>query len=607
MYPYVKTWPAKIKQISLRWRARGFRSHVGGSRRPMMVSLFRLLEATPPMADLNEPVTVALGALVRLSREIEPAHPGIYQQFGEFVDRLLRRGNQNFHVEPLQADEFFTFEEWLAQTSYTLPEKEVLRADNVGIEFIHSRMKAHVARMRCDKAKWKIDHDDEWFDVFGFPKKEHHKEMKVARGINARNRFRATYGPFIASLEKKLFANNRAFVKYKSAKDRPAYIRGLLERFGNKYFLGDYSSFEAMFTSEWMLLTSLKWIKYVSRNHPFHVAYVEVLEAVLAGWNRIRYKRFTAFVHAVRMSGEMDTSCANGLSNLLFLLFVYFLIELEEREETRMIRGMVVGANHYTKDQAVVVEGDDSATTGAGRLPTSDDFAKLGFAVTSDVVDDPGAGGFCGILQALDGTAIKDPCWVLSKFIWLDAAKYGRSKVHWKMALYRAKALSLAHELPQCPITRPIADAVIRITRPQHNRVMKAARSIFDTWEFERFKQNMVGGLAPYEPTTPGRLFMESTFGISVHEQLQVERQVRLAVNLNELNVDKIIGHHVPPLWRVVHCDLARCESTQSVDVFPTTNANNAAIEYLHALVDAKASSSIPLDSLLRSAGARSS
>lgn len=605
MYPYVKTWADHIKPVELRWRTQGFRESVGGARRAMMASTFTVVDAVPVMADLREPVTVALGAVVRLSREIQTADEGVYRLFEAFVDDLLHKGNEDFHVEPLQQEEFLTFEEWLDTTEYTDAEKEELRADNVGVMVLHFRMREMLRRNNCQTAKWKIKRDEEWFDVFGFPKLEFLKQLKVSRGINARKHFRAFYGPFIKSLEKKLF-KNKAFVKYVSVVDRADYIRGLLERFGNKYFLGDYSSFEAMFTTKWMMLTSLKWMRYVSRNHPDHQMILEILENVLAGWNRIRYKRFTAFIEAVRMSGEMDTSSANGISNLFFMLFVYYLIWLEEKDKERLIGDSVVAENCYSKNPALVVEGDDSETTGRGRLPCQDDFAQLGFAVTEEVVLDPGEGGFCGILQASDGTLVKDPIWVLSKFCWLEGAKYGRSKEHWKKSLYRAKALSLAHEMPQCPILRPFADAVARLTRAQHNRMDKAAKAVFDSWEYQRYLSIKDKKLDTYQPTMVGRLFLEESFGLTVNIQLQVESRCSKARVLTDLWMDDILGSYCPPVWRVLFADLVHDDEMRSIDLFPSTSANNAAIARLHSLMDPsrKERRPITLKEMLRSCGA---
>lgn len=606
MYPYVKIWPDNIKPIEMKWRVRGFRETIGSHRKAMMASTFTLVEAVPPIADAGEPVTVALGAVARLSRDIKAADEGILEKFEAFVDLLLHKGDETFHVRPLQQDEFLTFEEWLETTEYTEAEKEELRADNVGIMQLHFRMRQMLYRQSCATQKWKIRRDEEWFDVFGFPKPEFLKQLKVSRGINARKHFRSFYGPIIKSCERLLF-KNPSFVKYCTVKDRPQYIRSVLERFGNKYFLGDYSSFEAMFTAKWMKATSLKWIRYVTQNHPDHQMIMEILENVLAGWNRIRYKRFTAFIEAVRMSGEMDTSSANGISNLFFMLFVYFLIYLDEVETERIVGNSIVDEPAYSKNSAKVVEGDDSATTARGRLPGSGDFEKLGFAVTEEVVNDPGEGGFCGILEAPDGTLVKDPLWVISKFPWIDGKKYGWSKDHWKKSLYRAKALSLMHELPQCPILRPIADAVARLTRAQHNRVDKAAKAVFDKWEYAKFLSIKDTKLDPYAPTLVGRLFLESNFGISPSLQEQVESRCRAARSLNELWMDDILGTHCPPVWRVLYQDLVHPDDKRDGVLFPATSQNNAGIERLHSLIVVSENERDPLtlEEMLRSCGAR--
>lgn len=307
------------------------------------------------------------------------------------------------------------------------------------------------------------------------------------------------------------------------------------------------------------------------------------------------------------MSGEMDTSSANGISNIFFLLFVFFLIEKEEKEQEEEHHGVIVFDQSYTKNGKLVVEGDDSESTCRRRLPCSADFTRMGFSVTEDVVDDPGKGGFCGILQAQDGTLIKDPLWVICKYPWLEGVKYGRSKRHWQLSLYRAKAMSLAHEMPQCPLLRPFADAMLRLTNATHNRMEKAARAVFDRWELQKFLSVIKTKLSPYQPTLVGRLFMEESFGINVNEQHAFETRCANAKRIEDLVFDDILLHHCKPLWRVIYADLVRGDEFQSPELFPSTNENNKAIERMLGLMDEKSlrKTGYNLSKALRSCGAR--
>lgn len=584
---------------------RKFRARLGDHRRPMGVSLFTCFDAVPFKCDLREPVTVAAGAVGRLSRRIEPAEPELIQRLESFVHRIIHEEREGIHLRPLPAETDLSLETWLSHTNYSEERKEQMRAAYVPVDELYSWAKEWERILRCPRRKWKRRRDREWFEVGGFPKEEFLDEAKFSRGINARNdTFKAFFGPLEKALSKMLY-ECPWFVKKIPVVQRADYMRTLLTRFCNKYAFNDYKSFEAMFTQKIMYATDKKVYDYVFQNLPDANKILFVLRTVLMGNNRINYGMFKMIIKAVRMSGEMNTSSANGLDNLLFWLFMCLLIlEDDEQSLDRIVSGVPIGGEHTCEKNSVgVIEGDDSACTARGRLPNAEDYARMGFVVTEETFDDPGEGAFCGILQSPDGVCIKNPVKSLAKFPWLPL-RYCAAKPHLLRTLYRAKALSLQCELPDCPILRPFADAVVRLTNSCHNRVIKAARHLFDGYEYERFVRSMQLGSRTASISLEARLFLEQKYGIEVSLQYRIERIFECATSLEQLYVGELLP--LPPQWRSFFDVLVRLEDTAETSTFPQTSANNDIVKRLYVLMDqSPGARPITVAEMLRSCGAR--
>lgn len=633
MFPIPK-WDYRIKPLQVRMNVRKFRSVMGTHRKPAGVALFSVFEAVPYKCDIREPVTVAAGAVGRLSRDIQPDNQALVDELESSVKSIMREDRKEIKVQPLPATVDLTKETWLAGTNYNQDRKDELLKAEIPLEELYCWALEWEKILESPQC-WRRYRDKDWFEVGGFPKDEFLAAAKFSRGINARSdTFKIFFGPLEKAMSKHLY-ESPWFVKKVPVANRAAYIRERVLRFCNKYNFNDYSSFEAMFIKEIMSATNMQFYEYMLQNIPDHRKILRILRIVLTGLNRINYGLFKIIIEAVRMSGEMDTSSGNGWGNLMFFLFASFLIAREEAEEefaivTRAVETVlnncavdgvcapsahtntvrcetdtpVGGYTFYSKNETGVIEGDDSETTVRGRPPGTAEFAKLGFVVKEEMHDDPGEGAFCGILEATDGSCIKDPVAILAKFPWLPQ-RYTGAKDHLLRTLYRCKALSLRCELPHCPIIRAFADSVVRLTHSTHNRVMKAARHLFDGYEYERFLAAIETPVADATISFEAREFMERKFGIAVGDQQRLEHIFAGARTLRELRADGFESI-LPDAWRSFYDVLVGVEERRETSTFPSTSANNAIINRLHSLIfQPPTEDRITVLDMMRSCGAR--
>lgn len=265
-------------------------------------------------------------------------------------------------------------------------------------------------------------------------------------------------------------------------------------RVGRKIFCTDFSSFEALFTEEFSEATEQQlFIHCLSRLPEFSKKLLDLVRRVCWGANttcysykdgdRVRQLLFKVWLR--RMSGEMWTSLGNGFANLMVILYA-----VQEAS-----RGVEI---------------------------TVQWFAKLGLICKLEEYDHLDDATFCGLIfdpEALQ--AITDPRATLLKFGW-TAQRYSAVSRRTKMKLLRSKALSLAYEVPCCPILTAFARRVMSLTEGIDDGV--AIQFAEDRWYKEQMLKEIAAGRPGFvEPTAATRLLFERRFGISVQEQLEAE------------------------------------------------------------------------------------
>lgn len=344
----------------------------------------------------------------------------------------------------------------------------------------------------------------------GFMKSENYDEVKELRSINSRtDYFKVLTGPYFKALENYMYKNVENFIKHVPVPERPALIKALRGA-GFYFYENDYKSFESHFCSRFLRICECQLYA------KFGGEMAEFINDVLTGVNKITLRSGLKFkVTGRRMSGDMCTSIGNGFTNLMLIMFIV-------KRKGGEFKGFV--------------EGDDGLFATTVKL-SEKDFEELGFTVEIKEIPDPCLGHFCGNLCSDEGEVLKDPRHVFRSFFWTDSCIHAG----WGPLdqLLRSKALSLAYELPQCPIIGELARQTLRLTDGLDPR--KADRK-----EWHVCPEDYTGPKGPFRPSDAARRIFEEKFGLSIETQLAAEAAFR------EWDLDRV-AELIPPekddLW----------------------------------------------------------
>jgi hypothetical protein len=420
--------------------------------------------------------------------------------------RLFIRDELKTNFTPLSPGDDLTFETWLSnRKAYPEWRKKEL-------EEVHARMTFSVLKRS-------------YRDVNAFVKDECYPEFKFPRGIYARSDyFKILFGPLVSKIEEQIYANP-SFVKHVAACDRADYIQEFLNLLGVMKGATDFTSFESSFTEE--IMQEIDFVVYDYFTSKLNMAFYKQLYESLGKENTIYYKYLIFYIKAKRMSGEMNTSQANGFANYIVFKFLCWYYGYGENRQT--------------------VEGDDGlGQTASGLFPTKEQYAKAGFIVKIDLHQDVSTASFCGnIAHADDRVNIADPMKILADFSWASA-RYVKCGIRKKKLLLRCKALSFYYQYPRTPIIQELALYGLRMTRSfdvndfiENNRMMSE-------WERDRYriaaqsmrtvKYDEESMRLPIPINT--RILMEDKFGVLVEQQLQIESMLRSKTDLSPLEID---------------------------------------------------------------------
>jgi hypothetical protein len=349
--------------------------------------------------------------------------------------------------------------------------------------------------------------------VVCFIKTECYSAFKFPRWIMSRkDQFKVLFGPIVKAIEKVVYQRPE-FVKHMSMEQRAARVQQL-QKAGRRFIIADFNSFEASFIDAVMKACEFELMRSVV---PWWVneAYCE---KVLSGINVLVLRALFIIIllWARRMSGEMCTSCFNGIANLMVTKFI-----VHEK------------GGHLD----ILVEGDDSIFSTTVEV-TPEDYAKLGFSVklveiespTNPVPVDksiePGSIAFCGIMFSSDGQAMKEPRKFLQTFGWTHSFIHAGAAI--MDQLLRAKALSACFEAPNCPIIGVMARVALQKTSNVkiEDRIFELEYADHYTpgYTFEQLKS---GKFPEFCPTMATRLSFQNVFGVSIDQQIAIEDCIR--------------------------------------------------------------------------------
>lgn len=441
---------------------------------------------TPIVPDPYDIENQRRGLIKRLARDLPIADDDLVRGLSDYTDRYLAK-----HCVPLET--ILEFEEWLAQTSYSESRKAQLRE----------------AEEKLNGAKppgWKTS------IIHSFIKRESYAGAKCvfkeARWINSRcDAFKVYSGRFFKSIENEIYHVNDTsrnhFIKHVPVPERPKLIESL-KAAGAKYYATDYSSFEAHFVPKMMEACELRLYRHMLKKFPIDA---ERICAVICAdrahgpevhLNKIRTRAGVKLdLEGRRMSGDMCTSLGNGFTNL-------------------MLWGYMCELGNARWDG--FIEGDDGIfAVYEGDAPTAALARRLGWTIAIEEHEDPSTASFCGCICA-EGQVIRDPTSVLTSLGWtLTQPLAGRSL---RKKLCRAKMLSLAYELPQCPVLGAIARRGIVLTEGTDPR-----------FELDGYKTRpKIGEIPDFAPTMALRLLFEKLYGVDPEVQVQLETAIMSGV-----------------------------------------------------------------------------
>lgn len=418
--------------------------------------------------DRHDPATIEWSFRKRLFQVLPKADPVMLIKFGKFVTDFVTSRLRPIDVEP-------DFEDWVSGISHPEWRKNELRRV---FDELHHCMPSAVAAQHVDS----------------FVKHESYGAYKFARMINSRtDRFKAFFGPWASAMEKVTYNltnddDNLYFVKHMSPMERYERVNSL-NRPTCRTYVTDFTAFESHFIPEFMRLC--EQVLYSHLMSRFYCA--GFICDVLTGLNRMRTRTgCRAVCYGRRMSGDMITSLGNGFSNLMLGLFI-------GRE----------------KSVDMIVEGDDGLISCSGSI-TPEDYARLGFTITMNEVQDAREGSFCGIICHRPNENIKDPRRVFRSFAWTHSAIHGGQRV--MLSLLRAKAMSLNYEVANCPIVGALAQRALQLTVGVKPR-----------YEADRYWEAIPpDGFVPlsFAPSTETRATFARLFGISPEAQLLCEQAI---------------------------------------------------------------------------------
>lgn len=308
------------------------------------------------------------------------------------------------------------------------------------------------------------------------------------------------FGPLVCLIEKEV-SKLDWFVKNVPVDERPQHLLDTVYQDGAWYFGTDFTSFEASFTPEMMMVAELELFRYMTQNLPDQL-WAYVVEHVLTSTNICVFKTFLARLLARRMSGEMDTSLGNGFSNIMAVKFV------SEEAGTQSLKGKV--------------DGDDGLFSGFGDQPTAEQFSELGLLIKIAPYAGPTLGSFCGmVMDPHERINIADPIEILLCAGW-TTREYENSRPRKLKSLLKCKGYSYLYQYTGCPIVDELARYILRVTKEVEYRIPVS----YNGWQREKIAVlfNKYKGKLPYRQTgLMTRMLMETHFKVSVEDQIRTE------------------------------------------------------------------------------------
>lgn len=468
---------------------------------------FNLLGCSRPHVDPSHALTLAKGAVKRFCNLRRPLCEDRLTAIEAFTWRWCE---QNLRLADPGSD--VSFDGWLQRCPYPAWRKQEL--------------------LQCWEEAGRRMHPD-YEKISSFVKDESYDTYKHARWINSRSdQFKCWAGPWIQVISDVVFGHPD-FIKKIPMAERADYVVNHLRHCRGSVWANDYSALEASYLREISFAISFVVYKYVMQAVPGFRPWFSEYVRIVTGLQQCKNRYLKVSVMAKLMSGEMDTSLRNGLTNKLVLEFIAHLI------------GAVVRS---------VIEGDDSLFNfDTDVLINRAYYEALGFDVKLEQYDSIPDASFCGLtFDATDRAVITDPRKVLSE-TGEASARYANAGPVLKRELLRAKGFSLCHQYPGAPVLQEMGLTILRLTEKVSMSSFLERRIHYrGSYEHERIANILASTGVPYKEVGQGtRLLMESKFGVTVQQQFHVENYLRsLSGDILDIHFDPwLLDLDFPSEW----------------------------------------------------------
>jgi hypothetical protein len=461
-------------------------------------------DATPPRPCPGSLVSTLAGVAKRAATKTPKPNRAQLRKFKRFTQLWLRHHSG---LKPLDPDEIMTFEEWLEKTPYSATRKAELT--KLWNDCGRTASRKDLEKLKC------------------FVKDETYEEYKFPRGIYSRSdKAKCLFGPLVASVAAKVF-KLPWFIKNIPVVDRPEAIYNSLYKDGAEYVFTDYTSFEAHFIKIIQQSCEEELYKYMFKNCPDAKNAADKMSNAKTGNQNVNFKLFSVVMEAFRASGEMDTSLANGFTNLMLWLFLSWQ------------KGCPLNRIHG------FFEGDDGITRNDGPTPTAEDFKNMGFTIKIGTTKNLNTASFCGqVYDIEDRTVVTDVREAVCRFGW-TAKKYARSGNQVLMELLRAKGFSFVYQYGGCPILGKLGAKILQLT--ENVTVRQSIVDNMDEWERAKYNEALTYGSQLREPGYNTRVLIEKLYGVTRSEQLDIEDKID---QMTELGVLPFSFHNLPNDWK---------------------------------------------------------
>lgn len=437
----------------------------------------------PFAADPLDQPTLLNGCKYRFARKCPKPEPLLVEELRKFVHSYVLQFDPIVEVD---------YEDYLQGTHYTAVKKQKfreLRADQRGVP-------CGVIYKSFGKA--------EFINVAG----DFNDVLKNVRAINGpEDRWKVYSAHLIHAVEKQI-CQLKYFAKYIPVMERPRAIYERLSPLPGPYFVTDYTSFEASFSSE--VLDAVEGTLYRHMLKGFSEC--EPIIKQMTGKHRCKFRDFVLTVPGTRMSGDPNTSLGNGFTNLMLMLFMCHKA------------GIVCEG---------FVEGDDGLFAFSGH-PNFEVISKLGFDLKLEAHDTLYTTSFCGLLLSRSLACFAEPVYEIVKFGWSMSSQRFSGKHHVKMGLLRAKALSLFYCHPRCPMLTSLALKYVQLTqgyKPIFSNNYWEKKIVDETIKYDHEAR------LEYERgiSHDDRVDFEELFGVSIATQIAFESYIAKIRSIGQL------------------------------------------------------------------------